>query len=137
MLHSDLFNYLKTTPQINDLFGGRIYHEWIPESETKRPALVFFLSSETEQAEDMEASEEADGDKLDLSNYQFDIRGRKSKEVTEAAKTFDSVFRRFAGTMGSTRIQLITLGNKSHLGEIVGDKMERRVSLDYGIFHDV
>lgn len=133
MFHKDLYAFLKDTEQINELFDGRIFHEWSPQATEKWPSLVFFLTSETEIAEDME---EPGNDKLEQSNYQFDVYGRKSKEVTEVANTFDRVFRNFVGTMGATRVQRIALGNISHLGEIVGDKQVRRVSLDYAIFHD-
>jgi hypothetical protein len=129
-----LYAYLKDTPQIADLVGERIYHEWMPQPNNEWPVLVFFKVSTTEQAEEMCPEESP---RVDVSNYQFDIYGRKSKQVTEAADTFDSVFRNFVGTMGATRIQQIALGNISHLGEIVGDKMVRRVSLDYAITHDV
>ncbi len=133
MLHSDLFAFLQDTSEINDLFDGRIFHENQPQSVKETPTLVFFLTSTTEQAEDME---EPGNEKIDLANYQFDIYGRKSKEVVDAADSFDSVFRNFTGTMGSTRVQRIALGNISHLGEFVGDKQVRRVSLDYSIWHD-
>ncbi len=134
MLHSDLYAFLKDTKQIADLVDSRIYHEWMPQDTDEWPTMVFFQVSVTEQAQEMCPEEST---RLDSSNYQFDIYGRKSKQVTEAADTFDSVFRNFVGTMGATRIQQIVLGNISHLGEIVGDKMVRRVSLDYAIFHDV
>ncbi len=133
MFHKDLYAFLKDTEQINELFSGRIFHEWSPQATEKWPSLVFFLTSESEIAEDME---EPGNEKIEQANYQFDVYGRKSKEVTEVANTFDGVFRNFVGTMGATRVQRIALGNISHLGEIVGDKQVRRVSLDYAIFHD-
>lgn len=134
MLHKDLYAFLKDTATIADLVGSRIYHEWMPQDTDEWPTLVFFQVSKTEQGEEMCPEESP---RLDLTNYQFDIYGRKSKQVVEAADTFDSLFRNFVGTMGATRIQLIALGNISQLGEIVGDKMVRRVSLDYAIYHDV
>jgi hypothetical protein len=133
VLQTDLYAYLKDTAQIADLFGSRIFHEWMPQGNDEWPSLVFFLTSETEIAEDME---QPGDDKIDQSNYQFDIYGRKSKATVEAGGTFDKVFRNFTGTMGATRIQRIELSSKAHLGEIVGDKTVRRVSLDYAIFHD-
>ncbi len=133
MLHADLYAFLRDTSEINDLFSGRIFHEWTPQANDAWPSMVFFLTSVNEIAEDME---QPGDDKIDQANYQFDVYGRKSKEVTEVAGTFDRVFRNFVGTMGATRVQRIALGNISHLGEIVGDKMVRRVSLDYAIFHD-
>ncbi len=133
MLHSDLYAFLKDTTQIADLFGSRIFHEFLPQSNDDWPSLVFFLTSQAEFAEDMEAPGD---EKIDQSNYQFDIYGRKSKATTEAGGTFDKVFRNFTGTMGATRIQRIELSSNAHLGEIVGDKTVRRVSLDYAIFHD-
>lgn len=133
MLHKDLYAFLKDSPEIADLFSGRIFHEWSPQATENWPSLVFFLTSQTEIAEDME---EPGNEKIDQANYQFDVYGRKSAKVTEVAKAFDDVFRNFVGTMGATRVQRIALGNISHLGEIVGDKQVRRVSLDYAIFHD-
>ncbi len=133
MLHVDLYAFLKDTTQIADLFGSRIFHEWNPQSNDEWPTLVFSLTTQNELAEDMEAPGD---DKIDQSNYQFDIYGRKSKATVEAAKTFDDVFRNFRGTMGATRIQRIELTSNAHLGEIVGDKTVRRVSLDYAIFHN-
>lgn len=133
MLHKDLYAFLKDTPEIDELFSGRIFHEWSPQATEEWPSLVFFLTSVSEFAEDME---EPGNDKIDQSNYQFDVYGRKSAEVTETADAFDGVFRNFVGTMGATRVQRIAVGNISHLGEIVGDKQVRRVSLDYAIFHD-
>jgi hypothetical protein len=133
VVHSDLYAFLKDTAEISGLFDGRIFHEWTPQANDAWPSLVFFLTSVNEQAEDFEQPGDS---KIDQSNYQFDVYGRKSKQVTEVADTFDRVFRNFTGTMGATRVQRIALGNISHLGEIVGDKMVRRVSLDYAIFHD-
>ncbi len=115
------------------MFDGRIFHEWSPQATEEWPSLVFFLTSVNEIAEDME---EPGNQKIDQANYQFDVYGRKSAKVTEVADAFDGVFRNFVGTMGATRVQRIALGNISHLGEIVGDKQVRRVSLDYAIFHD-
>jgi hypothetical protein len=133
VLHRDLYAFLKDTAQIADLFTGRIFHEWVPQENDKWPSLVFSLTSQIEVAEDME---QPGDEKIDQSNYQFDVYGRKSADTIEAADTFDSVFRNFTGTMGATRIQRIELTSNTHLGEIVGDKTVRRVSLDYAIFHD-
>ncbi len=133
MFHPDLYAFLKDTAQISNLFSGRIFHEWTPQANDEWPSLVFFLTSQTEIGEDFE---QPGDEKIDQSNYQFDIFGRKSQQVTEVADTFDRVFRNFTGTMGATRVQRIALGNISHIGEIVGDKQVRRVSLDYAIFHD-
>ena len=133
MLHNDLYAYLKDTDEIENLFDGRIFHEWTPQANDECPSLVFFLTSENEFAEDMEQPGDS---KIEQSNYQFDVYGRKSDQTVKVANTFDRVFRNFGGIMGATRIQRIGLGNISHLGEIVGDKMVRRVSLDYAIFHD-
>lgn len=133
MLHNDLYAFLKDTDEIVELFSGRIFHEWTPQANADWPSLVFFLTSANPFAEDME---EPGDDKIDQANYQFDVYGRKSEEAVSVADTFDRVFRNFVGIMGATRVQRIALGNISHLGEIVGDKMVRRVSLDYAIYYD-
>lgn len=131
MMDEDLYVWLTTTPSIVALFADRVYHEWAPQSIATWPVLVYRLVSSVEIAPDMDAPND---EKIDNPHYQFDVYARSSAEVLETAKAFDAVFRNFRGTMGAARIQMIERANVSHLGEIVGDKAVRRVSLDYSIF---
>lgn len=129
-MHNDLYAYLIAEATIAATFGTRIFHEWVPQSNQIWPALVFQLVSGTEIAPDMEAPDDA---KVDEFRYQFDVYDDDSAGAISAASAFDGVFRVFRGTMGGVTIQQIIRDNVSHLGDIVGDKQMRRVSLDYSI----
>lgn len=129
-MHDDLYQYLKKDPGFIAIFGGRIYHEFLPQSEQTYPALVFQLASSIEIATDMD---DDDSERMDEDRWQFDVYARDSRTVIDASNGFDSIFRKFRGMMGATAVQLIERANKSHLGEVIGDKQNRRVSLDYSI----
>lgn len=128
-MHDDLYTFLTTDPTLAALFGGRVYHEWVPQNHNTWPAMRFQLVSLIDVAEDMEAPFAG----MDQARYQFDVIGDTSAQVIAAADTVDSVLRAWRGTIGATTIQHVALGSKQHLGEIVGDKQRRRVSLDYEI----
>lgn len=113
------------------MFDDRIFHEWAPQNVSTWPILVFRQIAASEVAPDMEAPDDA---KLDQYVYQFDVYARKSTDVIEASDAFDSIFRNFRGTMSAVRIQTVERVNITQIGEIVGDKQIRRVSLDYQIF---
>lgn len=134
MIHRSLFQFLKAEPSLVTEFGDRIYHEWPPQSQTVYPMLSFQKVAGNEFAEDMEAPGDS---KMEQANYQFDVWGKTSDDVVGAAETFDSVLRNFRGTMGAVDVQHITLGNESHLGEIIGDKQVRRVSFDFVIYYNL
>jgi hypothetical protein len=130
MLHSDLYAYLVGTSEIAELFPGGIHHESLPQDVETWPALSFFQVSRNEIFDDWEAPDDV---KLDEVQYQFDIVSPDSQSTLAAADTFLSIFRNFRGTMSTTRVQHIRLGNESHLEERRGDKLRRRVSMDFAI----
>lgn len=130
MFHSDLYTYLTGTPAVNDLFPGGIHHESLPQDIEIWPAMAFFQISRNEVFEDMEAPND---EKLDEVQYQFDIISDASQPTLVAADSFLSIFRNFRGTMSASVVQHIRLGNESHLEERHGDKLRRRVSLDFAI----
>lgn len=128
-MHDDLYAYLTGTAAITALFGDRVYHEWVPQNHNDWPALTFQQVSLIDLAEDFDGPFAS----MDQARYQFDIIGDTSAQVVAAAETFDSVFRALRGTIGSTTVQHVSLGSQQQLGEMVGDKQRRRVSLDYEI----
>ncbi len=129
-MHDDLFQFLTNNPAITAIFGARIFHEFLPQSNDTYPALTFQLASSNDTAEDMEDN---DAQRLVEDRWQMDVIARKSADVINAAKQFDSIFRIFRGTMGAVAVQHIERANESHLGDVTGDKQNRRVSLDYSI----
>lgn len=133
-MHDDLFQYLTTEDGIAALFPGGVHHMSLPQSVKKWPAMAFQLVSLVELADDMEAPNDA---KIDQASYQFAITADKSAAAITAADAFHSIFRNFRGIMGSTRVQEISAGNVAHLEERLGDKLRRRVILDYSIKFDV
>ena len=133
-LQNDLFTYLTGTPAVADLFPGGIYHESLPQEVKVWPAMSFFQAAQTEIAADMEQPNDA---KLDEHLYQFDVFADNSDASISAANTFLGIFRNFRGTMTATRIQMVSLTNVSHIEERRGDKLRRRVSLDFSITIDV
>lgn len=134
MLQNDLFAWLIGTPTIKSLFPGGIFHESLPQSVNRWPAMSFTQVSQFETAEDMEAPND---DKLDEVVYQFDISADKSALTIDAADTFLQIMRNFRGTMTATRVQHVRLSNVSHLEEKAGDKLMRRISMDFSITYDV
>lgn len=128
MLHNDLYNYLSTTPEVATLFKGGIHHESLPQDVAEWPAMSFFQVSQNEFGEDMEGPNDA---KLDQIQYQFDIVADSSAAAVGAADTFLGIFRNFTGTMTTTRIQMVALTNVTQLEERRGDKLRRRVSMDF------
>ena len=90
--------------------------------------------AQTEIAEDMESPNDQ---KLDQLMFQFDVIGTTSAEAINAADVFLGIFRNYRGTMLATRIQWVSLSNVSHLEDRRGDKLRRRVSLDFSITIDV
>ena len=130
MMHSDLYTYLTGTPAIASLFPGGIHHESLPQDVETWPAMAFFQISRNEIAEDMEAPNDV---KLDEVQYQFDVISDSSQASLSAADTFLGIFRNFRGTMTATNVQHIRLGSETHLEERSGDKLRRRVSLDFAI----
>ncbi len=133
-MHDDLYQFLTNELGIAALFPGGIHHMSLPQDVDKWPAMSFQQVSQAEFAEDMESPND---DKIDQVNYQFAITAKTSNVAVVAADAFGSIFRNFRGTMGATRIQTITVGNVTHLEERLGDKLRRRVILDYSIFFDV
>ena len=134
MLHDDLYEYLTTEDGIEALFPGGVHHMSIPQDVNRWPALAFQQITSSEVAEDMEAPNDA---KLDQTNYQFAITADKSAAAVQASDAFHQIFRNFRGTMGATRIQSIGVGNVTQLEERRGDKLRRRVVLDYALFFNV
>ena len=126
-----LYQRLQADGLLRAFFGERMYHEWPPQGEKTWPLLVMTLTSGQEFAPDME---DDDADELNQNNYQFDVYARTSEEVIEAAAAFHSVFKNLRGTIGAVKIQQVDQSNMQHLGEIVGDKQVRRVSLDYAVY---
>ncbi len=128
MLHNDLYNYLTTTAEVETLFPGGIHHESLPQDVETWPAMSFFQVSQNEFGEDMEGPND---EKLDQIQYQFDIVADSSAAAVGAADTFLGIFRNFTGTMTTTRIQMVALTNVTQLEERRGDKLRRRVSMDF------
>lgn len=132
MIHDDLFQYLTTEPAFDGLFPGGIHHMSVPQDVDTWPTLDFQLVANTEVSEDLDSE-----DRLDQVNYQFAVTGDNSSAVIHASDVFNRVFREFRGMMGATRVQWIILGNIAHLEERRGDKLRRRVVLDFSIFFDL
>lgn len=130
-MHDELVAWLDSHAPIVAVFDGRTYHEWMPQGANTFPALVYRQVGGLEHAPDFEPP---DDETIDQVGYQFDVYGDSSAVATTASKAFDSVFRKFRGTMGAAKIQLVERTNISHLGEIDGDKQRRRVSIDYTIY---
>lgn len=132
MIHDDLYAYLTAT--FANLFPGGIHHESLPQDVATWPAVSFTQVTQTEIGADMEAPND---DKIDQVTYQFDIVADTSAVAINAAKPFLRAFRNFRGTMTTTRVQLVAPVNVSHLEERRGDKLRRRVSMDFTITYDV
>lgn len=133
-MQNDLYNWLTNTAEVAALFPGGIYHESLPQDVDNWPAMSFFQVTQTEIAEDMEAPND---DKIDQVSYQFDVVADSSAPCIDAANSFLRIFRNFRGTMTTTRIQMVALANISHLEERRGDKLRRRVAMDFSITFDV
>lgn len=131
MFHNDLYAYLIGTSAVNDLFAGGIHHMSVPQDVDVWPAMSFQLVASSEFAADMDGPNDPT---IDQMNYQFSITDNDSAGVIAAADSFHAIFRNFRGTMGASTVQLITVGNVTHLEERQGDKLRRRVVLDYSIF---
>jgi len=134
MIHADLYQWMITDPIVSALFPGGIHHQSIPQDVTEWPAMYFAQVSQQEFAEDME---QPNDEKLDQHLYQFDVIGSTSAEAITASNTFLGIFRNYRGTMLTTRIQRVSLQNVSQLEDRRGDKLRRRVSLDFSITIDV
>lgn len=133
MLHVDLYNYLTETPEVASLFPGGAHHMSVPQDVKTWPAVSFFLVGEQEFADDAESPND---DKMGQYTYQFDVVGDDSAKTLEAADRFKRIFRNFRGTMLTTNVQWVQLVNVSHLEERRGDKLRRRVSVDFQIYID-
>lgn len=134
MIHTSLYNMLKSNSQLVATFGGRVFHEWPPQSNQNWPVLVFQQVSALEFAEDMD---QPSGEKIEQTSYQFDTYARSSADAVGAGDVVDSVLRSYRGTMGAVNVQHVQRVNLTHLGEIVGDKQVRRVSADYVIWYSL
>ena len=102
----------------------------MPTSVNEFPAMTFMQVAQQEEAPDFEAPND---EKMDTSWYSFGIIAESSETVVGAAEAFDALFRNFRGTMGSVEVQSVVLNNISHLEERYGDKLRRRISMDYSI----
>jgi hypothetical protein len=129
-MHDDLYAYLTGTSAITDIFGARIFAEYVPQDNAIWPALVFQLASETEVAEDMAGPT---APKIDAARWQFDVYSNSMAGANTAANTFDAIFRLARGTMGTVNVQAASRENRAERGEVVGDKQRRRVTIDYVI----
>lgn len=134
MIHNDLYNWLSNEPTVTALFPGGIYHASLPQDVSVWPAVSFFQVSQVEVAEDMNAPGDA---KLDQATYQFDVVADGSAAAIAAADAFLTIFRNFRGTMATTRIQMIDVSGVTHLEDRRGDKLRRRVSMDFSITFDM
>jgi hypothetical protein len=134
MLQSDLYQWMITTPEVSVLFPGGIHHESLPQDVSDWPAMHYTQVSHQEIAEDMESPNDQ---KIDQLLFQFDVIGRTSAEAINAAHVFLGIFRNYRGTMLATRVQWISLSNVSQLEDRRGDKLRRRVSMDFSITIDV
>jgi len=134
MLHNDIYAWLSSTPEIDSLFPGGIHHESLPQDVDEWPALTFSLVSQREIAADMEAPND---EKLDSATYQFDVIANASQPALTAADSFLSICRNFRGTMTTTKVQEVDFLNVTHFEERRGDKLRRRVSLDFSITYEV
>jgi len=134
MLQRDLYQWMTTDPIVSALFPGGIHHMSLPQSVTTWPAMYYSLVTKNEVGEDMESPYDA---KLDLEMFQFDVIADSSKETIDAANTFLGILRNYRGTMLASRIQWVSLSSMTHLEERRGDKVRRRVSMDFSITVDV
>ena len=82
----------------------------------------------------MEAPNDA---KIDSCVYQFNVIAVASADVVSAADTFNSIFRNFRGTMGTTKVHTVEMNNQTQLEERDGDKLRRVINMDYTIIFDV
>ena len=131
-LHSDLIAYLETNTAIKSAIVGGVFHEFYPQTQTEFPVLVAQMVSNVESEFDMDYPA---GSKIYVSRYQLDIWGKTSGQVVDAAQIVDAELIAFNGIMGSTNVQRIERVSMSQLGEIKGDKQNRRVSADYSIWY--
>jgi hypothetical protein len=134
MLHNDLYSWMIGTPGVSSLFPGGIHHLSLPQDVETWPALTFQLITRIETAPDMNSPNDA---KLDTVTYQFDVYSDASASGITAAESFLGIFRNFRGTMTTTEIQMVELSNVSQLEERRGDKLRRRVSMDFSITFEV
>lgn len=133
-MHNDLYTYLLTELGLSAVFADRIYHMSMPQSVNTYPALTFQQIARTPEWPDFG---DPDGPKIDTVLYQFDVIATSSSGVIAAAETFDTIFRNFRGTMGATKVQSVVLNSSTHLEERNGDKLRRRVTMDYSITFNV
>ena len=133
MIHTSLYNMLKSNANLVAEFGGRVFHEWAPQSNEVWPVLVFTQIAGIEFAEDMD---NPSGEKIEQVSYQMDTYARNSADAVRAGDVVDSVLRNYRGTMGTVSVQHVQRVNLTHLGERVGDKQVRRVSADYVIWYN-
>lgn len=127
-MHNDLYNWLANNAAIKGAVGSRVYHQSMPQANTTFPALAFEMVGRTEIEPDFDRYPAA---VLDEVRYQFDIIAKQSADAISAAIVVSNELRSLKGVIGTTNVQWTRLDNENHFEEKEGDKLRRRVVLDY------
>lgn len=134
MIHNSLAEFLKTDPELVGIFDGRVWHEWQPQEVATWPVLSFQEVAASPFADDMESPGQID---IEQSNYQLDVWARSSADVISASEALLIRMEAFRGTMGAVRVQHVEFANRTQLGDIIGNKQVRRVSMDFRFYYDL
>lgn len=116
---------------VSALIGARVYPSVMPENRTL-PNDLAVTYEQTGLVDDDHLQGPAG---LAIATMQIQCFGRTYAAVRELANEVDTVLRGYRGTSSGVEIHGIERDNLIELTDLDGDRIERRIVIDYSVWH--
>jgi len=124
-----LVDLLAADGTVSGLVGTRLRHEWLDQNATYPAIIVTRISG------GRESGLSASTDYWERARIQVDCFGNTYTETKSLGDAVKDVLHGFKGAAGSYQVGSCALDNEVDLGELDGDRGERRVSLDFSVLY--
>lgn len=124
-LENQLLEILAADATVFALAGDNLRHEWRDQNDRSPGVTIFRISDAAEFELDLAATA------FERSRVQLDCFAEIFEECSELADAVRSALHGYSGVSGAYTIDSITFENRVSLGEQDGDRVQRRISLDF------
>ena len=124
-LENQLLEILAGDDAVFALAGDNLRQEWRDQNDRSTGATITRISDAAEYELNLGATA------FERSRVQIDCFAEVFEECSDLADAVRSALHGYSGTAGAYTIDSITFENRVSLGEQDGDRVQRRISLDF------
>lgn len=127
-LETGLLDLLKANSSIKSIIGSHFRTEWRDQNSKKPAVVITRISGGKDSALDM-------SNHFNTARIQIDCFADSYEKTKTLAELVKGVLHGYKGPASTYQVETLQLDNEIDLGETIGDRIDRRVALDFFVLY--